>query len=51
MEKIIDYLIMNSPYTKEELVDLDLTLKQLESLAYSYGMPDAPVPDVGWRTL
>lgn len=47
MNTIIEYLIINSPYTKEEL--MVYTLQQLESLAYSYGMPNAPVPVEGLR--
>jgi len=43
METIIEYLLANSPYSKKELVDL--TLGQLECLAYSYNMPNAPKPD------
>jgi hypothetical protein len=49
MDTIIEYLIINSPYTKEELIVL--TLQQLESLAYTYNMPNAPKPDIGWRNL
>ena len=49
MNTIIEYLIINSPYTKEELIVL--TIQQLESIAYTYNMPNAPTPDRGWRNL
>jgi len=42
MEKVIQYLVENSPWTREELVELEA--EQLTSLAYSYGYPNAPAP-------
>ena len=49
MEALIEYLIANSPYTKEDLVNY--TVAQLENLAYSYGMPNVPAPKEGYRDL
>jgi hypothetical protein len=43
METIIEYLIPNSPFSEKELENL--TLAQLECLAYSYNMPNVPKPD------
>ena len=42
MKQLIDYLILNSPWTHDELIDMDYS--QLASLAYSYGYPNAPIP-------
>jgi hypothetical protein len=44
METIIEYLIANSPFSKKELENL--TLAQLECLAYSYNMPNVLKPDI-----
>jgi len=49
METLIEYLVTNSPYTKEELADY--TIEQLESLAYSYGMSGVPAPQEGYREI
>ena len=42
METIIEYLLVNSPYSKNELENL--TLAQLKCLAYSYNMPKISKP-------
>jgi hypothetical protein len=44
MKEVIDYLIANSPYTREELVEFNT--EELSSLAYSYGYPGAPAPKI-----
>jgi hypothetical protein len=49
METLIEYLLNNSPYAKEDLTDY--TIEQLESLAYSYGMPGVPAPKEGYREI
>jgi hypothetical protein len=43
METIIEYLIAHSPFSEKELENL--TLAQLECLAYSYNMPNVPKPN------
>jgi hypothetical protein len=44
METIIKYLLINSPYTQQELENLNLA--QLKCLAYSYNMPKISKPNI-----
>jgi len=42
MNKVIEYLIANSPWDEEDLNSMNA--EELTNLAYSYGFPKAPKP-------